>query len=482
MLWQRLSALIILCLLLPSAWATVTVYPKKIILGEPVIMVFKGHNIEADFKKISKAALKKEVEIYDVEGDSDRLRLTLYPKHAGNIAFPAMQFGQVNYPGEVIKVAKNSKVSIDWQGPPKQGFPNQFFSWKVTVKVSDSADYVTLEQHPHANTKLQYVIQESPVEESMTLTGKAETFMFAALSDQPGLITIRTPVVRVKNRGARPWLFFDSTAHVNVLPLPSYLPTGTPVGKVTLQVASLPYIAVEGTLIQLNWTLKGMGVPAIFLPNLQPQMNMGQSVEWLTPNIEKSQKLSNKGMVSLLIGSQPFRINQLGWVSLPSFRITYLDSKTQQLKDYYAPSQLMWVVPSWLLMLLQLVGLLLVLSALFLVGLIARQIWVNQVLVYQLKRAESLEQTWQICLDWAKESLGSDANLTIGLWQEQVSQQYQSSDALNDLCQLLNEQAYSTQYPETKAQALVWAKGLPWLHIKAFKCHLKRIANSSKSV
>jgi hypothetical protein len=60
---------------LSVAHAGVTLSTTKVMLGEPIILVVTGKNVENDFTHVDKPGIKKHFEIYDVQGDSDRLRL-----------------------------------------------------------------------------------------------------------------------------------------------------------------------------------------------------------------------------------------------------------------------------------------------------------------------------------------------------------------------------------------------------------------------
>ena len=463
---SRLFAIFISFVLLSSAQAGVTVSPQTILHGLSITMIFSGKNIESDFEKLDKEMLKKNFEIYDIDGDSDRIRLLLYPKKTGELLIPAMRHGQIDFASQVITVVENDEVDIDWNRPTGKAFVNQQVVWQAQVRLDNSANKATLEQHPHANTGLSYHLQSKPYQVEKSILGDTKHFAMSVELSQAGTIKIRTPIIRVKNTSSRAWLFFDETVYLPVANLPSYLPVSTTVGELKLTVDSLPMFVSTGELINLNWQLSGENVPSKFLPNLSQQLGFQKGIEWLSPNQQVSQEWQEQGSINALSVRQPFRVNEIGIYSIPSFRITHFDASSQQLKDIFTDKQYFIVAPSWLVWILG--GLIFELVFILLVLLISLlwQVKLRMQLINQLKSSNTESEIWQACFNWSAGLFSNVDKLSIGQWQSIIETHLGHSKALDNLVLELNKNNYSGLSTDLEKAASQWATSLPLLSFK----------------
>lgn len=446
--------------------AKVTVSPKKILHGLSITMIFSGKNIESDFEKLDKEPLKKNFEIYDVDGDADRIRLILYPRYAGELILPAMKYGQIDFASQVINVVENDEVKIKWNRPNKSVFINQAVTWQARVELANSANKVTLEQHPHANTSLTYNLQTEPYQVDASILGDAHHFAMSVEVGRAGKIKIRTPVVRVKNTSARAWLFFDETVYLSVSDLPSYLPVSTAVGSLKIMVDSLPMVVSTGELVSLNWQLSGNNVPIKFFPNLSQQLGFQSGIEWLSADKKATYHWQSQGRLSVLSVVQPFRANLAGWYSIPSLRLTYFDADSQQLKDVFSKRQRFIVVPFWLVWLANALIYSLVVSLALLFVAILWQVVLRVMLINRLRRAQSEKEIWLACLAWSAELFMTTNNISIGQWQSKIETHLGKSTALDKFVKEVNQKNYSAVSSPLSQAAIEWASQLPYFSFK----------------
>ncbi|BBP42361.1 hypothetical protein [Thiosulfativibrio zosterae] len=344
-----MGAFLGVCLVLMStlAEAVVKVYPRTVQLGEPVTLVLTGEKIEQDFEQIDKSPIRQHFEIYEVEGNADRVRLTLYPLRVGDWTLPKMQAGQIDFAGVTIQVKENSAVEVKWQHPDSSLpiFAQQRYVWQGVVKTEPEFA-VTLEAHPHQKPPIETFFTAQPVAIDRGLFGEERHFLMAFWSEQAGSFALRSPVIRVKNNSQKTWLFFDNTQTVKVKSLPNYLPLNMPVGQLAVQSDPLPWF-LEASELNL-WSLRvtGDNILADRLPNVPQKLQNSPALEWLSPTQKQYQAWSKLGWKTTQIWEMPFRAQHLGWVTLPPLRLTYFDVTTQQLQDVVLPATLKWVLPS----------------------------------------------------------------------------------------------------------------------------------------
>lgn len=473
----RFVHLVVLVLVVGNSYAQVSIYPKTIMLGLPVIMVFVGKEVESDFEKVNKSQLKKQFEIYDVDGDSNRIRLILYPKQVGILKVPAMQQGQINYQGENIVVTENDEVNVRWKAPISKTFANKVVTWQAEVSLVNAVNNVSFEQHPHFNNKLSYNLPEKPFISSSVLFGKTETFSMSIMLDKAGKTKIRSPVVKVKNATSRPWRFFDNTASLQVLPLPSYLPITTPVGRLTIVMEELPLFISTGELVNLKWQVLGEHVPTNLLPNLSQQLGYQQAVEWLSPRSVFNTNIKALAHNSEVTVSQPFRVNSAGLFTLPEMRISYFETKTQQLKDVFTQKQFVWVVPIWLVWILSSLVYLLVIVVAIVFSMVVWQAITKAILLKNLRQAKTIGDIWKHCQIWSSRMLMGEDNLSVNAWQNNVSNYFSNSESLINLTNYINQENYGLDSDKAKKFAEIWAQELPSFNIKLFRMLLLKWQN-----
>ncbi|MDX1796670.1 MAG: hypothetical protein R3219_08085, partial [Hydrogenovibrio sp.] len=442
-----------------SVQAKVSLYPQNIVLGESVTLILSGSNIEKDFTAFDKSKIRAFFEIYDVEGDQDRIRLELYPRKVGVAKFPPMHIGKLQFAGATVTVKPNPDVSVTWLPPAETGYMNQLQSWTAEVKTSDSGLRVKLQVHPHANPKVKHLFKPLALETPQQLFGQKRVFQMLIGGEDPGKLKVRSPIIEVKHSGNnRPWLFFDHTRWLQLKPLPSFLPVSMPVGRVSLSVPSLDFWQVKGRLLTWSLSLKGQNVEQNSLPDMTHQLIAGTDIEWLTPDVEKGQQWTTEGLVTTKVVKQPFRLAQLGFIQLPGVRVTYFDPNSGKLVDQFVSGQWLFSVPRWLYWLMNTVFYALLGGGLGLLFWILIEAMQKYRLLWRLTRAKDNEAVWRAIQGWTHWHFGSSSdNLTFGQWRQAVENRYDASDELFKLVNQLDRAHFSELSLGVQDSALNWA-------------------------
>ncbi|WP_024852263.1 hypothetical protein [Hydrogenovibrio kuenenii] len=450
-------------LAMPAKADSVNLSPLEITLGEPVTLILKGKNIENDFTKFDKSKIRQHFEIYDVDGDSDYMRLVLYPRIAGDAKFPAIHIGGLQFDGAVVKVNPNPDVTINWQRPKDHAYINQLQSWKALVKTSDPGLGARLLLHSHANDKVTHIFKETALDANQKWFGNQRVFQMLVGGGEPGKLKVRTPIVEVRNTGnGRPWLFFDNTLWLQLKPTPSFLPVAMPIGKVSVQVQKLSFWQIQNQMIDWKMILKGENVNPNTLPDPTAQFAYNRAIEWLMPDMQKEQRWTDTGLVSERVIKQPLRFLALGLVRLPNMRVTYFDPLTGKLVDQYVQGQWIFSVPKVVYWLINILFYALIGFALLVLVWIFIDAWYKLRLVVAIKRAESTDEVWQALLSWTASQFGQGAqNLSFGQWESKMSAHYGSYESLHELTKALDRDRFSPLSADTQTLALVWAKQVP---------------------
>lgn len=472
-----------LSLVVMSAKAdSVNLSPLQITLGEPVTLILKGHNIESDFAKFDKEKIRKQFEIYDVDGDSDYMRLVLYPRQAGDAHFPAIHIGGLQFDGAVVRVDPNNDVTIEWQPPKNVAYMNQLQGWKVLVKTSDPSLGVRMLLHPHASDKVTHIFTEQPVGGNQRWLGNQRMFQMLVGSEHSGKVKVRTPIVEVQNTGnGRPWLFFDETQWIHVKPLPSYLPVAMPIGKVSLMPSKLSFWQVENQQLDWELTVKGENLDPNTLPDPTSQFAYNHAVEWLMPDQNKHEQWTESGLISERLIKQPLRFASLGLIRLPDIRVTYFDPASGKLVDQFISGQWVFSVPRVVYWLMNVLFYGLVVFLLLLMLWMFMDAWHKWRLVVAIKQAKNRDEIWQALLIWTVSQFGSEVkNLSFGQWEKKIRTHYGDSSSLSQLVRALDKDHFSLDDEDVRSLVLGWAKSLPvfkWQRLRdrvlAFK--LKRV-------
>ncbi|MDG6774181.1 hypothetical protein QCB45_07540 [Thiomicrorhabdus sp. ZW0627] len=469
----------------------VRIYPSSLMLGERVTLSMSGPTVERDFHKLDMAALRQDFAIYDISGESGLIRLRLYPLTAGKFKIKAQKLGVIHIPETEIEVKPNPHVMVEWKTPREKAYPTQQVNWSAKVMVDNPANLVSFEARK--TDGWQSEVTDKPLRE--TVAGEESKSVLLASnyyldSSQGGFTSAKkdgwqmySPAVVVKNTSNRRWFFFDRPFNLEVTPLPSFLPITQAVGKVEFSASNIGYGQQTGDLAYWVWHLRGLGMNQPTLNNvayqLISQIGHDPKIEWLTESRQGSQKLTDKGLVSEVTVSVPYRILASGLFSLPELQVRYFDPNDHKLHTKTIEPQSGLAVPTWIVWAVQWLGLLLLLLIFFTLLWFGKQLRLNWRLRRAFGKAENARQVceamwqWQSQQAWylgpskTRESMNT-AVQSLAQFTDWYRNRFGDSEELNLLIGKLNVWLYDgvhsrseTEWEDLQQSVTNWSKQLP---------------------
>ena len=417
---------------------TLSIKPTKLMLGEPITVTIVGEHRANLFAGLDWQRFEQDFVLYDVDSDSERIKVRLYPLKSGVLNIQGQTVGRMILPDININVTANPEVLVHWFGPnsvvnsttPSTStstsmtslYAHQQTVWKADVQVKDMAHKISYEQRaPTMNSSVTTYLQALPVDSQTTFFGdikesqtglpsaKTETLVASYevkdwSTSARQRVLLHSPAVVVKNRSNRRWYFFDKPNEVILKPLPSFLPMTIPVGHLDWQSEPIDQIHTVGELHYWTWQLQGHGLTQAYMNSvahqLVAQIKHDPQIEWLSDSRETSMQFTREGMQSTLSLRLPYRVNQPGLVSLPVLQLRYFNPLVEKLEVILSPETTVLALPAWVVWM----GRWLLLMAMVLftfMGLLSlKQAWLNWRLQQVITQATSVDSLWQGLIDW----------------------------------------------------------------------------------
>ncbi len=497
---------------------TLSIKPTEVMLGEPVTVTIVGEHRANLFAGLDWARFEQNFVLYDVDSDSERIKVQFYPLQSGLLKIKGQTAGRMVLPDFDINVTANPEVSISWFGPNSTTnstsitslYAHQQIVWRADVQVTDTAHKVTYEQRASAiNSSVTTYLQNLPVNSQATFIGdvnenqtglpsaKTETLVASyevkeSQTSEPQRVLLHSPVVVVKNRSNRRWYFFDKPSSVILKPRPNFLPLTVPVGTIEWQSEPTDKIHTVGDLHYWTWQLQGKGLTQAYMNSvayqLIAQIRHNPQIEWLSDSRETSMKFTREGMLSALTLRLPYRVTQPGLVALPALQLRYFNPQSERLEVVLHPEATVFALPAWIVWIGE--WLLLMLSILIIfIGLLSiKQAWLNWRLQQVFKQATSLDALWQGLIDWRQnqtyqawsilkwpqntaENMPSQdiSKQSLGQWSQWYVERFGDSEAFFELVKELNfilyarhDQIGSEEWQRLSKKAHSWSQTLSW--------------------
>lgn len=443
-----------------SRLITLSIKPTAVMLGEPVTVTIEGEHRANLFAGLDWKRFEQDFVLYDVDSDSERIKVTLYPLQSGLLKIKGQTAGRMVLPDIGIKVTPNPEVSVRWFGPRSTEnlttnptnitslYAHQQAVWRAEVQVKDAAHKVTYEQRaPAINSSVTTYLQSLPVDSQTTLfdgvkanqagvpSAKTETLVASYevkdwQDSVPQKVILHSPVVVVKNRSNRRWYFFDKPSSVILKPLPNFLPLTVPVGTINWQSEPTDKINTVGDLHYWTWRLQGKGLTQAYMNSvahqLVAQIGHNPQIEWLSDSQETSMDFTREGMLSTLSLRLPYRVTQAGLVVLPALQLRYFNPQSEILEVTLHPEATVLALPAWIVWIgqwLLLMGLLLIT---FIALLTIKQAWLNWRLQQVIQQVSSVDSLWQGLVEWRQNQ--SYQAWSILKWPQSVEGKMASQD------------------------------------------------------
>lgn len=195
----------------PERLITLSVKPTKVMLGEPVTVTIEGAHRDNLFAELDWTRFEAHFVLYDIDRNSERIKVTLYPLQAGFLTIKKQTVGRMFLPDIVVKVATNPEVLVKWSKPIEEavcnatttlensldnpsdkhpdfsqtsGLPtlyaHQQFAWKAEVQVKDTAHNITYEARtPAVNPSINTYLEPQAIESQASFFGEFTEYVGA---------------------------------------------------------------------------------------------------------------------------------------------------------------------------------------------------------------------------------------------------------------------------------------------------------------
>ncbi len=417
---------------------TLSIKPTQLMLGESITVTIVGEHRANLFEELDWGLFEKNFVLYDIDRDSERIKVKLYPLQSGSLHIKGQTAGRMVLPDIDIKVTPNPEVSVSWFGPntaenatsnsanPASFYFHQQMTWKAEVQVNDTAHKVTYEQRASSiNRSVTTYLQALPVDSQTSIFGeskdsqadqsstKTETLVASyEVKDWPSSaptlahkkVLLHSPVVVVKNRSNKRWYFFDKPSRAVLKQLPNFLPITVAVGTIGWQNEPVNRLQTVGDLNYWTWQLQGKGLTKETMNSvahqLVAQIGHNPQIEWLSDSREMTLNFTTEGLQSNLNLRLPYRVIQPGLVTLPTLQLRYFNPHSEKLEVILHSEATVLALPAWIVWIGQWLLLLLSVFIVFIGLLTVKQAWLNWRLQHVIKQADSVDVLWQGLLDW----------------------------------------------------------------------------------
>ena len=359
---KRLSFLIVGALLAPGAVHAVTLVAQldrvTSALGEPVTLTIEAKRIDPAGFNPGALDLAPLAERFDVQGhtlssgaDSATLVLTLYPRRAGKVPIPPLQFATGRTAALTLTVTEGSadvpRVRVNWTLAPPTPAVNQ--PSRLTLDVCDTGSLQW--QRPVLPTHSGRIVRALGEEEgSAEQDGEPCTlhrFHWALLPTRDGEDSVTVPMLDAQRFGAR-LRFPGATLAYRVRPLPAWLPAHVPPVEPQIEAEALPArwplerplawrfivsggYSAEGLKALLDLQLRESPALAVYPP----------LIESLVPE-DRNSPLTRHAVTLFLQPRAP------GDLVLPALRLPWLDPARGELAERILPARRISVFdPRW---------------------------------------------------------------------------------------------------------------------------------------
>lgn len=323
-------------------------------------------------------------------------RLTLYPKSTGLLTLGPLALGGAKSDRFDLLVTPAVVNDVDitpiWRPLPDQIWQGESIERCLTIPLSEQRNRVKVDLPEIPGISVVQTQNKTYSFEDKPIAERCWRFM----PQQPGNYLIELPPIIQRGRGR--WTFYLPTQTVEVLPLPSYLPTSISVGKPDIQVQQ----GVEGWNVSVH-RIGSQLEPSLWGVKSALAKAAGHSVDLI---------LEHEGAVFV-----PYQRWSFGQVS--NAKIPYFNTATGRLDSVDVPLKAPWQLPLVGVLLLSIAGLAILIKVTLVgVGLIRRRER-HKTAKQLIKSATTADQLRTVLLSSGLESADKSAQYkTLQQWAE----------------------------------------------------------------
>ncbi len=271
------------------------------------------------------------------------LKLRLYPRNKDIRQLPALTLEKAKSISIPLKVTpakiKNEPIELSWNISNLSPWQREAIIIHVRIQSSDTTAHVLLDS-PDNNESM---LRALKTEKHITKNGLAifdAGWIFYPLNE--GKQSIDLPAIRYQLSGSDRRRFYLPVQHLQVKPLPSYLPPNLPVGELKLDSK------IENGEINSWKTI--VHTPALIpfgVPGLDKQLSIinGQDVSNIKMKYKKLSNYKDYGDLNIINAPLPKWLMPFG--PKINIKLRYFDPESSTLKESLHNLPRHWTMPAW---------------------------------------------------------------------------------------------------------------------------------------
>ena len=340
-------------------------------LGKYTHLILTSTTLLPSLRSVNLSVLEDQFYV-DASADINTLnqkqywRIRLYPRRRGKLTLPALHYAQFTSAAKQVNVKPamdaetGQSLNIESSMSAKTALVNQ----QVLVPLS----VLTKEQHVVLETTTPALASGTlhRLKPWSVVSGDAglihHNIGWAYFPTKPGAQTLPLPAVNYKRDGVITHRFYLPVQKLLVRPLPLYVPSNFPVGKLSLQVTPSSLVLLSGRLRTINVTLQAEAILLSQLPHLENYLQTTSGLQLYPASITSGQTAGPDGIKSEVHLQIPVKAAHTGLYQLKDINLQYFEPLSGKIKTLHYQWPTLFFISPWLLSML---GLLLMLLLAF---------------------------------------------------------------------------------------------------------------------
>ncbi|MHB9119347.1 MAG: BatD family protein [Burkholderiales bacterium] len=326
---------------------------RELALGEPLQLTIRAADSALPLDTLRLDALRGDFEVYAQSSSSETqqrqgrplsvetLALTLYPRHAGLLAVPALRFGG--------KTSRPLQVRVRESGPdvPRVRIATAAGAGAIVARRAsrmslDIYDDGSLQWSPPMLSALP-ALHIRPLREAQRQVERdgerltLHRFSWAVMPLREGNFDLTMPTLEAVKFGKRlryaaPHLFFTARG------LPAYLPVQVPVGKPRVEADALPAKISVDRPVDWRFTVTSASLGEDSVAKLFAGVRDSATLRVYAPAVAALPDASAEGPEQVFQVSVPLRFRQSGRQALPPLSFPYYDPDSGRIEAVVLPA------------------------------------------------------------------------------------------------------------------------------------------------
>lgn len=406
-------------------------------LGQPVWLTLESRQTAVPLDNIDLSPWQGKVVLprrFDVSRSEDqrtqRLRLQVYPLHAGRLNLPALHFMQQTTPPVQVEVtpARDSKhdspILFQYHVSTLQPWQQQQVIVACTVTLA--TQYAVFRQADE-DVKTVQLLPMQVQQRTYAEGGRSMTeyrLGWVILPQRPGNLHLQLPPVEYVQDGVVTHRFFVPPIDLAVQALPAWLPGTIPVGQVRVTHYDIASRWLDSSVLsRLRLQLQLEGVTDDRIPAYAMQLRSDGQWQYYAARTQLDTSSDHNGLHQQLRYDIPLLAKHIGLYRLPALRLQYFDPDSGTLRTALIKGPVIVIINNGL-------KLILLILVLWLLWRPLRSIWrwllryrhryrTYGLALQQLMRADSLAAIKSVMQTMAQAE-GLSSNLTFVQWRTRM--------------------------------------------------------------